>query len=173
MRRILHADMDAFFAAIEQQRHPELKGKPLVIGDSGDPRKMDLVSTASYEARKFGIYFKMPLKTARELCPHAVFLPADHKEYEKVSKRIKDILGKFCPIMEDAGIDEAFLDISRIDKPVEEIAREIKKMILNETGISCSIGIAPNKLLAKMAWINFLKNLGSLRVDISTRRRGE
>lgn len=151
MRRILHVDMDAFFAAVEQQRHPELRGKPLVIGDSGDPTKMDLVSTASYEARKFGIYFKMPLKTARELCPHAIFLPADHKEYARVSERIKDILGKFCPIMEDAGIDEAFLDISRIDKPAEEIAKEIKKIIIDETSLTCSIGIAPNKLLAKMA----------------------
>lgn len=143
--------MDAFFAAVEQQRHPELRGKPLVIGDSGDPTKMDLVSTASYEARKFGIYFKMPLKTARELCPHAIILPADHKEYERISERIKDILGKFCPIMEDASIDEAFLDISEMDKPEEEIAKEIKKMLLNETGLTCSIGIAPNKLLAKMA----------------------
>ena len=151
MRRILHIDMDAFFAAVEQKRHPELKGKPLVIGGSGDPATMDEVSTASYEARKFGVYFKMPLKTAQELCPHAVFLPVDHKEYLKVSERIKDILGKFCPIMEDAGIDEAFLDISYIDKPAEEIAKEIKKIIMNETGLTCSIGIAPNKLLAKMA----------------------
>src|SRR5574337_1078085 len=151
MRRILHIDMDAFFASIEQKRHPELKGKPLVIGGSGDPTKMDEVSTASYEARKFGVYFKMPLKTAHELCPHAVFLPADHKEYIRVSERIKDILGKFCPIMEDAGIDEAFLDISHIDKSAEEIAKEIKKMIENETGLTCSIGIAPNKLLAKIA----------------------
>jgi len=143
--------MDAFFAAVEQRRHPELKGKPLVIGGSGDPATMDEVSTASYEARKFGVYFKMPLKTAHELCPHAVFLPVDHKEYTRVSERIKDILGKFCPIMEDAGIDETFLDISQIDKPAEEIAKEIKKIIMNETGLTCSIGIAPNKLLAKMA----------------------
>lgn len=151
MRRILHIDMDAFFASIEQMRHPELRGKPLVIGGSRGHAKMDVVSTASYEARKFGIYFNMPLNTARELCPHAIFLPSDYGEYLKISEKIKDVLEKYCPIMEDAGIDEAFLDISPIDKPAEKIAQELKKIILNETGLTCSIGVAPNKLLAKIA----------------------
>lgn len=143
--------MDAFFAAVEQRRNPELTGKPLVIGGSGDPTKRGVVSTASYEARKFGIHSAMPLKTAHKLCPHAVFLPVDYEEYARVSRRIKGILREFSPIMEDVGIDEAFLDLSQRDRPAEEIAREIKTKIKQETGLTCSIGIAPNKLLAKIA----------------------
>ncbi|MFN3481202.1 MAG: DNA polymerase IV, partial [Thermodesulfovibrionales bacterium] len=112
MRRILHIDMDAFFAAIEQKRHPELIGRPVVVGGDGDPTKRGVVSTASYEARRFGIHSAMPLRTAYKLCPEAVFLPVDYEEYTKVSEKIKDILREFSPIIEDVGIDEAFLDIS-------------------------------------------------------------
>ncbi|HVP78140.1 MAG TPA: DNA polymerase IV [Thermodesulfobacteriota bacterium] len=151
MRRILHIDMDAFFSAIEQKRRPELAGKPVVVGGGGDPTKRGVVSTASYEARKFGIHSAMPLRTAYKLCPDAIFLPVDYEEYSRISEEVKGILREFSPIMEDVGIDEAFLDISSIDKPAEEIAKEIKKRIHNETGLTCSIGIAPNKLLAKMA----------------------
>lgn len=151
MRRILHMDMDAFFAAVEQKRHPELIGKPLVIGGTGDPTERGVVSTASYEARKFGIHSAMPLRTAYKLCPEAVFLPVDYREYSRVSAIIKGILREFSPVMQDVGIDEAFLNISHIDRPAEEIARDIKRRILEETGLTCSVGIAPNKLLAKMA----------------------
>jgi DNA polymerase-4 len=151
MGRILHIDMDAFFAAVEEKRHPKLKGKPVVIGGSGDPTKRGVVSTASYEARKYGIHSALPLRTAYKLCPEAVFLPVDYKEYSRVSEIIKDILREISPIMEDVGIDEAFLDISDDPKPAEEIAREIKERIKIETGLTCSIGIAPNKLLAKIA----------------------
>ncbi len=143
--------MDAFFAAVEQKRRPELIGKPVVIGGSGDPTQRGVVSTASYEARKFGIHSAMPLKTAHNLCPHAIFLPVDYEAYARESKRIKDILRRFSPVMEDVGIDEAFLDISGIDKTSEDIAAEIKRLIRDETGLTCSIGIAPNKLLAKIA----------------------
>src|SRR5512139_3984843 len=149
MRRILHIDMDAFFSSVEQKRHPELSGKPVVIGGSGDPTKRGVVSTASYEARKFGIHSAMPLRTAYKLCPDAVFLPVDYEEYSRVSEKIKEILREFSPIVEDVGIDEAFLDISPVDKPPEEIAGEIKKRIRDETDLTCSIGIAQNKLLAK------------------------
>ncbi len=142
--------MDAFFAAVEQKRNSELIGKPLVIGGR-DPTQRGVVSTASYEARKFGIHSAMPLRTAYKLCPHAVFLPVDYEEYSRVSETIKLLLREFSPIMEDVGIDEAFLDISQIDKSAEEIAKEIKAKILEETGLTCSIGIAPNKLLAKIA----------------------
>jgi DNA polymerase IV len=151
MRRILHIDMDAFFSSVEQKRHPELIGRPVVIGGDGDPRKRGVVSTASYEARKFGIHSALPLRTAHNLCPSAVFLPVDYEEYSRVSEGIKAILREFTPIVEDVGIDEAFIDISSIDKPSEEIAREIKKRIKDETGLNCSIGIGPNKLLAKIA----------------------
>jgi DNA polymerase-4 len=151
MRRILHIDMDAFFAAVEQKRHPELIGKPVVIGGGGDPTQRGVVSTASYEARKFGVHSAMPLRTAHKLCPQAVFLPVDYREYSRVSETIKHILGRFSPVMEDVGIDEAFLDISGIDRPDDEIASEIKKSIKEGTGLTCSIGIGPNKLVAKIA----------------------
>jgi len=151
MRRILHIDMDAFFAAVEEQRHPELRGKPVVIGGSGDPTKRGVVSTASYEARKYGIHSALPLRTAYNLCPEAVFLPVDYEEYSRVSGIIKTALKEMSSIMEDVGIDEAFLDISEIDKTPDEIAQEIKERIKEETGLTCSIGVASNKLLAKIA----------------------
>ncbi len=151
MRRILHLDMDAFFAAVEELRNPDLRGKPVVIGGGGDPSSRGVVSTASYEARKYGIHSAMPLRTAFRLCPHAVFLPVDYDEYLRFSALFKAVLHRFSPAMEDVGIDEAYLDLSETDRPSEEIAAEIKKQILDETGLTCSIGIAPNKLLAKIA----------------------
>jgi DNA polymerase-4 len=151
MRRILHIDMDAFFAAVEQKRHPEFIGKPVVIGGSGDPTQRGVVSTASYEARKFGVHSAMPLKTAYKLCPEAVFLQVDYPEYSRVSRIIKDILREFSPVMEDVGIDEAFLDISGTDLPADDIASAIKEKIRGKTGLTCSIGIGPNKLVAKIA----------------------
>lgn len=151
MRRILHVDMDAFFAAIEQQRHPELRGRPVVIGGRGDPTERGVVSTASYEARRFGIRSGMPLRTAYRLCPAAVYLPVDFETYAAISQRIKSILRKFSPVCEDSGLDEAFLDISHCDEAPERIATAIKERIRTETGLSCSVGIGPNKLLAKLA----------------------
>ena len=144
-------DMDAFFAAVEEKRHPELRGKPVVIGGSGDPTKRGVVSTASYEARKYGIHSAMPLQTAYKLCPHAIFLPVDYEEYARVSSILKELLKGVSPVMEDVGIDEAFLDISEIQKTSELVAMEIKEKITAHTGLTCSIGIASNKLLAKIA----------------------
>lgn len=144
-------DMDAFFAAVEQKRRPELRDRPVVIGGSGDPTKRGVVSTASYEARRYGIHSAMPLRTAFRLCPHAVFLPVDYEEYSRVSEKVKAILKEFSGVMEDVGIDEAFLDISQTDRSSEDIAGEIKKRIRAGTGLTCSIGIAPNKLIAKIA----------------------
>jgi DNA polymerase-4 len=144
-------DMDAFFAAVEQKRRPEIIGKPVVIGGSGDPSKRGVVSTASYEARKFGIHSAMPLCTAYKLCPNAIFLPVDYEEYSMVSGIIKAALREITPILEDVGIDEAFLDVSEVPGTAEEIAKEIKRKIHAATGLTCSIGIAPNKLLAKIA----------------------
>lgn len=125
-------------------------GKPW-SSDAVVTDKRGVVSTASYEARKFGIHSAMPLRTAYNLCPSAVFLPVDYEEYSRVSKKFKTILREFTQIVEDVGIDEAFLDISSIDKLSEEIAKEIKRRIKEETDLNCSIGIAPNKLLAKIA----------------------
>ena len=115
MRRILHIDIDAFFAAVEQKRHPELIGKPVVIGGDGDPTKRGVVSTASYEARKFGIHSAMPLMTACKLCRDAIFLPVDYEEYSRASRKFKAVLGEFTEIIQDVGIDDALLDISLVD----------------------------------------------------------
>jgi DNA polymerase-4 len=150
-RRVLHVDMDAFFAAVELLRHPELKGKPLVIGGAGDPTRRGVVSTASYEARKFGVHSAMPLRTAYRLCPDCVFLPVDYAEYSRVSGIVKDILRRYSPLMQDVGIDEAYLEVTGSERPAEEIARDIKRRVREETGLTCSIGIAPNKRLAKIA----------------------
>lgn len=150
-RRILHLDMDAFFAAVELLRRPELKGKPVVIGGSGDPTRRGVVSTATYEARAFGVRSAMPLRTAYKLCPDTIFLPVDFAEYRRYSVRFKAVMRAVSPLMEDRGIDEAFLDISALDAPSDAIAHEIRERIRAETGLTCSIGIAPNKLLAKIA----------------------
>jgi DNA polymerase-4 len=150
-RRILHIDMDAFFAAVEEKRHPELIGKPVIIGGMGDPSRRGVVSTANYEARKYGVHSAMPLKTAYRLCPHAVFLPVDYEAYSAASHAFKKVLTDICPVMESGGIDEAYLDITDIDDTSENIARRIKIGIREKTGLTCSIGIAPNKLLAKIA----------------------
>lgn len=151
IRRIMHVDMDAFFAAIERRRRPELVGQPVIVGGSGDPRSRGVVSTASYEARKFGVRSGMPLRTAYRRCPQAVFLPVDFAAYSAESRRIKEVLREFTPLVEDAGLDEAFLDLSADARASAEVAQRVKARIRAETGLSCSIGIAPNKLLAKMA----------------------
>jgi DNA polymerase-4 len=151
MRRIVHVDMDAFFAAIEQKRHPELAGLPVVVGGHGDPTERGVVSTASYEARRYGLRSGMPLRTAYRLCPNAVYLPVDFDSYAEVSMQIKAILHEFSPVCEDSGLDEAFLDVSALEEPSEHLGRAIKQRIKVETGLSCSVGIGPNKLLAKLA----------------------
>jgi DNA polymerase-4 len=151
MRRIVHVDMDAFFAAVEQKRHPELAGQPVVIGGHGDPTERGVVSTASYEARRYGLRSGMPLRTAYRLCPNAVYLPVDFDTYAEVSTQIKSILHEFSPVCEDSGLDEAFLDVSDLEEPSEHIGRAIKQRIRAVTGLSCSVGIGPNKLLAKLA----------------------
>ncbi len=151
MRRILHIDMDAFFAAVEEKKRPAIAGKPVVVGGSGDPTRRGVVSTCNYAARKFGIHSAMPLRRAYKLCPDAVFLPVDYEAYTRESTRFKQVLQQASPVMEDVGIDEAYLDISDSGLASEEIARRIKEGIRTATGLTCSIGIAPNKLLAKIA----------------------
>lgn len=150
-RRILHLDMDAFFAAVEQRRHPEWAGRPLVIGGRGDPTRRGVVATASYEARRYGIHSAMPLRIAYQRCPEAVFAPVDFREYRRVSAEIKAILRQATPLLEDVGIDEAYLDVSGSPEAAEDLARDLKRRIRDATGLTCSVGIAPNKLLAKIA----------------------
>ena len=143
--------MDAFFAAVEEKRKPDLKGKPVVIGGMGDPSKRGVVSTANYEARKYGVHSALPLRTAYKLCPQAVFLPVDYEAYEAASHQFKAVLLNITSIIEDVGIDEAYLDISDEADTNEMIVEKIKTGIFEKTGLTCSIGIAPNKLLAKIA----------------------
>jgi DNA polymerase-4 len=150
-RRILHIDMDAFFAAVEERRDSTLLGKSVVIGGMGDPTKRGVVSTANYDARKYGVHSAMPLRTAYKLCPHAVFLPVDYEAYSAASQQFKSVLLTITPLMEDVGIDEAFLDVSELLDASESIVVRIKTRIKEKTGLTCSIGIAPNKLLAKIA----------------------
>ncbi|MDI6891918.1 MAG: DNA polymerase IV [Actinomycetota bacterium] len=150
-RQIIHVDMDAFFAAIEEQRHPEYKGKPLIIGGSGDPSKRGVVSTASYAARKYGIKSGMPLRTAYKRCPQAVFLPVDFKKYCEVSAQFMIILRDFTSLIESWGLDEAFLDITAASRKAVKIAWDLKQRIRAEMGLTASVGVGPNKLLAKIA----------------------
>lgn len=150
-RRILHLDMDAFYASVELLRHPELRGKPLIVGGRGDPNSRGVVTTASYEARKFGVHSAMPMREAVRLCPHATFLPSDFAEYHRMSRRFKDVILRITPLMEDRGVDEVFIDAADDPRSAEEIAATLKGAILAETGLTCSIGVAPNKLVAKMA----------------------
>ncbi len=150
-RRIIHIDMDAFFAAVEEKKNPALIGKPVIIGGGGNPNKRGVVSTANYEARKYGVHSAMPLRAAYKLCPHAIFLPVDYEAYSTASQQFKSVLLEITPIIENAGIDEAFLDVSELAETPEITAARIKTGIKEKTGLTCSIGIAPNKLLAKIA----------------------
>lgn len=144
--------MDAFYAAIEQHDHPEYRGKPVIVGSP--PDKRGVVAAVSYEARTFGIHSAMPSRTAGKLCPHGIFLPPNMRRYTAVSAQIFAILERFTPIMEPLSLDEAFLDVTgakRIFGDGPEIARKIRETIKTETGLTASVGVAPNKFLAKIA----------------------
>ena len=150
-RYIMHIDMDAFFASVEQLDNPELKGKPLIVGGQSN---RGVVSTCSYEARKYGVHSAMLMVEARRLCPHAEFLPGRMWRYEEVSREIMRIFHEEAPLVEQLSIDEAFLDVSgmeRLHKDVRNVGWRIKERIKNEIGLTCSVGLAPNKFLAKMA----------------------
>ncbi|MGD9781753.1 MAG: DNA polymerase IV [Kiritimatiellia bacterium] len=150
-RVFLHVDMDAFYASIEQRDHPEYRGKPLVVGAPRDQR--GVVATASYEARAFGVHSAMPSREAARRCPQAIFVPPDMPRYEMVSAQIFAIFGRYTPFVEGLSIDEAFLDVTgsrRLYGPGEEIARRIKTDVLSELALTCSVGVAPNKFLAKL-----------------------
>lgn len=149
-RIVLHLDMDAYFASVEQADDPHLRGKPVIIGHS----LRGVVSAASYEARRFGIHSAMPVVQARRLCPQGIFLPGRMRRYQEISKGIMAVLGRFSPLVEQASVDEAYVDATgteRLFGPPEAMARSIKMAIRQEFGLSCSIGIAPNKFLAKIA----------------------
>lgn len=149
---ILHVDMDAFFAAVEQRDRPELQGRPVIVGSPPDQR--GVVSTCSYEARQFGVHSAMPSRMAYQKCPHAVFLPVRMARYQAVSRQIMQVFESFSPRIEPLSIDEAFLDVTgavRLFGDGPTIARQLKNRVRTLTGLSCSVGVAPNKFLAKLA----------------------
>src|SRR3989304_4150516 len=154
-RIIFHLDMDHFFTAVEEREHPEIKGKPVIVGaDPKGGKGRGVVSTCNYEARRFGVRSGMPISKAFKLCPDAVYLHVDYELYAKVSNEIMDILRKYGDKFEQWGIDEAFVDVSlRVKNFVEAeaLARQIKKEISEKEQLTCSIGIGPNKLVAKIA----------------------
>jgi len=145
--RIAHVDMDAFYVSCELQRRPELEGKPVVVAGSG-PRAV--VTTASYEARRFGIFSATPAERARRLCPDAVFVPPDFTHYRERSREVMGVLKSQVDLVEVVGLDEAYMDLSGFERP-RAAARQVKAAITEETGIGCSIGVGPNKLVAKVA----------------------
>ncbi|HET6370556.1 MAG TPA: DNA polymerase IV, partial [Nitrospiria bacterium] len=150
-RTILHVDMDAFFASVEQARRPALRGKPIVVAGAG---ARTVILTASYEARAFGIRTGMTVPEAYRRCPALIRVPADNRAYTEACGHIVDVLRKYTPEIQVYSIDEAFLDLTAslsLFGGAEPIAREIKTRILEKLNLTCSIGIAPNKLLAKLA----------------------
>ena len=152
-RTILHVDLDAFFAAVEQRDRPELRGRPVIVGGS-DPSSRGVVSAASYEARKFGVHSAMPLRTAWRLCPQGVFLPVNGRKYQAASRQVMAILRRFTPQVQPISIDEAFLDVTAsraLFGDGETISRTIKATVHDEVGLTASVGVATTKLVAKIA----------------------
>jgi DNA polymerase-4 len=152
-RTILHVDLDAFFAAVEQRDRPELRGLPVIVGGGG-PNQRGVVSTASYEARVFGVRSAMPLRTAGRLCPHGVFLPVDGRKYQAVSREVMAILRRFTPLVQPISIDEAFLDVTgsrALFGDGEAIAHRVKHVVHDEVRLTISVGVASTKLVAKIA----------------------
>lgn len=148
---VLHVDMDAFFASAELLRHPEWRGKPLVVGSGPDER--GVVSTCSYEARKFGVHSAMPSRTAYKLCPHAIFTYPDMAFYKKVSDAAFEVFSHYSPYVEAVSIDEAFLDITgttHLYGGARRLGEALRREVRERCGVTCSVGIAPNRLLAKI-----------------------
>jgi len=151
-RHIIHVDMDAFYASVEQLDHPELAGKPLVVG--GDPKARGVVAAASYEVRKYGVHSAMPMSQAIRLCPHTIVLPVRMQRYVQVSQNIRQIFERYTPLVEPLSLDEAFLDVTgslRLFGSAKTIGLNIKRQIKQDLGLTGSVGIAPNKFLAKLA----------------------
>jgi DNA polymerase IV len=147
-RKIIHLDMDCFYAAVEMRERPELSGQPVAVG--GGSRR-GVVTTCNYEARKFGVHSAMPGFQARERCPQLVFLPVRFDLYRAESTKIRQILHSYTPLVEPLSLDEAYLDVTSLNRYAWDIAKEIRKRIFDETQLTSSAGIASNKMLAKIA----------------------
>lgn len=149
---IIHGDLDAFYATVEQRDNPVLRGKPVIVG--GDPDSRGVVATCSYEARRYGVKSAMPLAQALRLCPDGVFLPVNMKLYRQASRQVMAIMASYSPLFEPLSIDEAFLDVSGCEAlfgSADKIAREIKQRVYQENGLTISMGVSYNKFLAKLA----------------------
>jgi DNA polymerase IV len=155
VRTILHVDMDAFYAAVEQRDRPELRGRPVIVGaDPRGGRGRGVVATASYEARRFGVHSAMPISQAWRLCPHGCYVPPDMEKYARVSGEVMDIFGRFTDSVEPISIDEAFLDVTASRRALgdgETIGRALKEAIRLQTALTASVGVASSKLVAKVA----------------------
>jgi DNA polymerase-4 len=150
--QILHVDMDAFFVSVEELENPELKGKPVIVG--ADPDGRGVVAAASYEARKHGIHSAMPIRTAKELCPHAIFLRGHHTKYGEYSHKIYDIFGEFTPVVEMVSIDEAYLDLTgteRLHGSAFRAADRLIRTLKERTGLNASVGLSTSHLVSKIA----------------------
>ncbi len=148
-RKILHIDLDAFFCSVEENNDPSLRGKPFAVG--GRPDQRGVVASCSYAARRFGVHSAMPMARAIKVCPQLLIVSGRHGDYGKISDQVMDYLGNLTPLIEQVSIDEAFLDLSDVPESGEELARTIQKYILDNFHLPCSIGVASNKLVAKIA----------------------
>jgi len=152
MRKIIHIDMDAFFASVEQRDRPELRGRPVMVG--GKPEHRGVISTCSYEARKFGVHSAMPTRTALRLCPQGELISPDFRKYSAVSQTVREIFRRVTPVVEPVSIDEAYLDVTEnlLGEPsAVAVAQYLRNEIRKETRLSCSAGVSYNKFLAKVA----------------------
>lgn len=147
--KILHLDLDAFFCAVEEQRDPSLRGKAFAVG--GRPGERGVVASCSYAARRYGVRSAMPMSRAIKLCPGLIIVSQRHRAYGQVSDQVMDRLGSITPLVEQISIDEAFLDVSDLPRPGESLARQLQAIIRDELGLPCSLGVATNKLVAKIA----------------------
>ncbi len=147
--KILHLDLDAFFCAVEEQRDPSLRGRPFAVG--GRPEARGVVASCSYAARQFGLHSAMPMARAVKLCPELIVVPSRFQAYREMSRQVIDRLHRLTPLVEQLSIDEAFLDLSDLPEPGEVIARRLQGIINKELGLPCSLGVATNKLVAKIA----------------------